>query len=58
MKQNQNAITAIDHKRYKTKQRNNPLQRLLLKQSVLLYSRGRIKTEGFEKDDVTELDSV
>ena len=43
---------------YKTKQKNNPLQRLLLKQSVLLYSRGRIKMEGFENDDVTELDSV
>ena len=43
---------------YKTKQKNNPLQRLLLKQSVLLYSRGRIKTEGFEKDDATEFDSV
>ena len=43
---------------YKTKQKNNPHQRLLSKQSVLLYSRGRIKTEGFEKDDDTELDSV
>ena len=40
------------HKRILTKQNKK-----IILSSVLLYSRGRIKTEGFEKDDDTELDS-
>ena len=35
----------------------NKTKKIILS-SVLLYSRGRIKTEGFEKDDDTELNSV